>query len=66
MAVPFDRNDVKDTPTSTEDSAERGIVKDREHRADPPSYTDLGKSELFDSDAEDIGDIADEGRGHRG
>lgn len=63
MAVPFDRNDVKETPTSTEDSAERGLVKERDHRADPSTYRDLGKSELLDQDE---GDIADEGRGHRG
>jgi hypothetical protein len=64
MAVPFDRNDVKDTPTSTEDSAERGFVREREDRSDPETYVDLGQSDMLDFDAD--GDIADEGRGHRG
>lgn len=64
MAVPFDRNDVKDTPTSTEDSAERGFVDQDDDRPDPPTYRDLGRSEVFEWD--DEGDIADEGRGHRG
>ena len=64
MAVPFDRNDVKDTPTSTEDSAERGYVRERKDSADPESYDSFGKSDLLDFEWE--GDIADEGRGHRG
>jgi hypothetical protein len=63
MAVPFDRNDVKDTPTSTEDSSERGLVRESGN-ADPDTYIDLGQGEGIDPD--DAGDIADEGRGHRG
>ena len=64
MAVPFDRNDVKDTPTSTEDSAERGLVREPKHREAPRTYAYLGKSDAFDPD--DVGDVGDEGRGHRG
>jgi hypothetical protein len=64
MTLPVDRNDVKDSPTATEDSAERGYVDEREDSSDPESYADLGRSDLLDFD--DEGDIADEGRGHRG
>jgi len=64
MAVPFDRNDVKDTPTATEDSAERGFVRETKRNPDPRSYMHLGKSDALDPD--DIGDVGDEGRGHRG
>jgi hypothetical protein len=52
------------TPPQTEDSAERGFVEKERGAADPPSYEDLGQTdEPGDSD---IGDIADEGPGHRG
>ena len=64
MAVPFDRNDVKDTPTSTEDSAERGLVREPKRSADPRTYAHLGRSDALDPD--DVGDVGDEGRGHRG
>jgi hypothetical protein len=64
MTTPFDRNDVKDAPGSTEDSAERGYVRERQDIDDPETYADLGRSDTIDF--EDEGDIADEGRGHRG
>ena len=64
MAPPFDRNDVKDTPTATEDSAERGLVRESPQTPDPATYSDLGRSESVDPD--ETGDVADEGRGHRG
>jgi hypothetical protein len=51
-------------PTATEDSAERGFVKYRKDAHDPETYRDLGKSDEVDDD--NAGDIADEGRGHRG
>jgi hypothetical protein len=48
----------------TEDSAERGLVRDRRPSADPSTYAAFGRSESLDEDQ--AGDIADEGRGHRG
>jgi hypothetical protein len=56
MTFPLDTDDVDRTPPQTESSEERGYTD--EERAD------LGRDELFDPD--DIGDIADEGPGHRG
>lgn len=64
MARPIDRNDVKNTPTSTEDSSERGFAPERDNAPEPASYQDFGQSDRLDFD--DEGDIADEGRGHRG
>jgi hypothetical protein len=64
MAVPFDRNDVKDTPTATEDSAERGFATESKRSPDPKTYERLGQSDCFDPD--EVGDVGDEGRGHRG
>ena len=64
MATPFDRNDVKNTPPATEDSAERGYVDKLDDAGDPVTYEDLGDSDELDPDQ--AGDIADEGRGHRG
>ena len=55
----FDR-----TPPQTEDSAERGLVKEQKHGPDPETYGDLGQASALDDD--DVGDIADEGPGHRG
>ena len=52
------------SPTQTEDSSERGLTPDDNTTPDPPTYADLGESEQADDDA--VGDIADEGRGHRG
>ena len=54
MPFPLDTDDVDRTPAQTESSKERGDVDQ-----DAP---DLGQSD----DPEDIGDIADEGHGHRG
>jgi hypothetical protein len=59
---PFDSDDMDRTMPRTEDSVERGLVRDRD-RADPESYAGLGESDELD---DDIGDIADEGTGHRG
>ena len=52
------------TPPQTEDSAESGYVKRDERTGNPVSYRDLGKSDTLDLDQ--VGDIADEGPGHRG
>jgi hypothetical protein len=52
------------TYPATEDSAERGFAKERKSTADPVTYDDLGQAEELGQD--DVGDIADEGRGHRG
>jgi hypothetical protein len=50
------------TMPRTEDSAERGLVDERDD-ADPETYDDLGESDALEQDE---GDIADEGFGHRG
>jgi hypothetical protein len=47
----------------TEDSSERGYVRRSPRTQDPDTYEDLGTAETLD---DDIGDIADEGHGHRG
>jgi hypothetical protein len=57
MANPF-TDDMERTPPQTEDAAERGFARDDEHG------TDYGKSAELDPD--EVGDIADEGAGHRG
>lgn len=63
MADP-DLNDELDRVPQTEDSSERGYVPKSPRTQDPVTYGDLGQGEdLFQ---EDIGDIADEGHGHRG
>ena len=59
---PFDSDDMDRTMPRTEDSAERGLVDERDD-ADPETYGDLGESDALDQDE---GDIADEGFGHRG
>ena len=57
MSFPLlDPNDMGQTPSQTEDAQERGFVKKRDD-------TNLGKSDELDPD--DVGDIADEGPGHR-
>jgi hypothetical protein len=48
----------------TEDSAERGLVDYEDGAHDPVTYKDLGEAEELDQD--EVGDIADEGAGHRG
>jgi hypothetical protein len=66
MKFPIDRDfddDMEQTPSQTEDSAERGFVKHQESAHDPETYRNLGRSEELDGET---GDIADEGRGHRG
>ena len=65
MVRPVDPNDVKSTPTSTEDSLERGYASENNEARDPATYEGLGRSHRLDEDDEDW-DIADEGRGHRG
>jgi len=52
------------TYSTTEDSAEHGFAKWDRAGADPVTYQTLGRAEGLDFDG--IGDIADEGRGHRG
>jgi hypothetical protein len=52
-----------DVGPQTEDSAERGLADQAEGAPDPESYEDLGESDELD---QEDGDIADEGRGHRG
>jgi hypothetical protein len=56
-------DDEKKLP-QTEDSAERGLVDTEPKTSEPVTYRDMGESEELGED--DIGDIADEGRGHRG
>ena len=55
---------VRPTPPQTEDSAESGYVERDERTGNPVSYRNLGKSDTLDLDT--VGDIADEGPGHRG
>ena len=62
VRYPFDSDDMEQTMPVTEDSAERGLVK-KGDGADPETYATLGQSCCVDDEA---GDIADEGRGHRG
>lgn len=52
-----DNDDMERTPPQTEDSEERGFVRNLD-------IADLGRSEELDN--EDAGDIADEGPGRRG
>jgi hypothetical protein len=51
------------TPSQTEDAAERGFVRRDPGTGAPESYRFLGRGEQLE---EESGDIADEGRGHRG
>jgi hypothetical protein len=57
MANPL-TDDMERTPPQTEDAAERGFARDDE------SDENLGESAELDPDG--VGDIADEGSGHRG
>ena len=57
MTNPF-IDDMEQTPSQTEDAAERGFISDEDY--DPG----LGESAALDPDG--TGDIADEGTGHRG
>jgi hypothetical protein len=66
MPISRDNKDNLSTPPQTEDSAERGFVRKREHTPEPETYKDLGESEELTHEDDDIGDIADEGPGHRG
>ena len=52
--------DMGQTPSQTEDAAERGFVRDRDKADDKRR----GESEGLDPD--ESGDIADEGSAHRG
>jgi hypothetical protein len=52
------------TYPSTEDSAERGFTAVDPLTSDPVTYRTLGRAEGLGDDG--AGDIADEGRGHRG
>lgn len=53
-----------DTYSATEDSAERGFTDLNRSSHDPTTYENLGRGEELGEEA--VGDIADEGRGHRG
>lgn len=57
-------DDMEPTPPQTEDSEERGFVSRDPAQNDPATYHDLGRAEELGQD--DVGDIADEGSGHRG
>jgi hypothetical protein len=59
-----DLDDLESTPSRTEDAAERGFVRRDPRTGQPESYRDLGHAEELGQ--EDVGDIADEGSGHRG
>ena len=59
-----DRWEFDDTLPQTEDSAERGDSPTDPRTHDPVTYRNLGHSDSLDAD--DVGDLADEGRGHRG
>ena len=52
-----DNDDMEPTPPQTEDSRERGFVRETE-------IVDLGRSQELENEA--AGDIADEGPGRRG
>lgn len=52
-----DSDDMEQTPSQTENSRERGFTGEFHDN-------DLGHSDELDPD--DVGDIADEGPGHRG
>ncbi len=56
--------EADDTYSATEDSAERGFSPLNRAAHDPTTYANLGRGEELAS--EPVGDIADEGRGHRG
>ena len=56
MMPPLD-NDMERTPPQTESTRERGLDADVDE-------DQLGEAEAWEDD--EIGDIADEGRGHRG
>ncbi len=62
FGIPYDEFDR--TPPQTEDSAERGLVELGKDCPDPVTYADLGQASALDVD--NVGDIADEGPGHRG
>ena len=63
MPLRINKDEFDRTPPQTEDSAERGLVDREENRPDPATYADLGQPAAPE---DDIGDIADEGHGHRG
>jgi hypothetical protein len=64
MAFGIKYDEFDRTPPQTEDSAERGLVERRKDCPDPVTYEDLGQASALDDD--NVGDIADEGPGHRG
>jgi hypothetical protein len=59
-----DLDDLESTRSQTADAAERGFVRRDPRTGQPESYRDLGHAEELGQ--EDVGDIADEGPGHRG
>ena len=64
MRFNLEDDDMEATLSRTEDSAERGLVHHLASTHDPVTYRDLGKAEELNQ--QDVGDIADEGLGHRG
>jgi hypothetical protein len=64
MAFGINYDEFDRTPPQTEDSAERGLVERQKDCPDPVTYADLGQASALDHD--NVGDIADEGPGHRG
>jgi hypothetical protein len=64
MTRPLGPWESDDNLSMTEDSAERGLSATDRRSHDPVTYRDLGRSDSPDTD--DVGDVADEGRGHRG
>jgi uncharacterized membrane protein len=64
MVFDPDENEMEQTPPQTEDASERGFVPRDPETGQPETYRDLGQAEELGQD--DVGDIADEGGGHRG
>ena len=59
MAPRIDTDEMRPSPPQAEDSGERGFVNEETDQ-------DLGEIDSPSFDDDDIGDIADEGHGHRG
>ena len=64
MTRPLGPWESDDHLSMTEDSAERGDSATDARWHDPVTYRDLGRSDS--PEADNVGDLADEGRGHRG
>ena len=64
MTGPLGPWESDDNLSQTEDSAERGHAPTDPITHDPVTYRDFGRSDSLEAD--NVGDLADEGRGHRG